>query len=419
MPSTRCSYILPRRLHSIIKTTVRQALSAHSLTRHSRSFTTPHALRQKVDLAVASAWAPSTRRLYNSAVLRFLQFCDGLGVPVASRLPAEEDILCAYAASLMGSRSGSSIKNDISGLRAWHLYHNMPFKGGNRLGLVLRGAEAHSPPSSKRPPRAPASVKMLTCLHNALDHSDPFDAACLAAASVAFWSQSRLGELLPVSLASLASANLPTRSDLHGRSPSGASRILHLPSTKCSKIRGEDIIICQQLPPTDPLGLLEAHLAINVPGPSDLLFSYLHGSSRLPLVRTKFLARCNSVWLRNGLPSITGHSFRIGGTSELLVRGVPPDIVKMLGRWSSDSFLRYWRHLDSIAPLYVSCLQPPSRIDSRVSSSSAPGTGDAGLPRGRASSSALAPPRCGRIRLRPTAHPRHGSRLGRDDLVTY
>jgi hypothetical protein len=300
----------------------------------------------------------------------------------------------------MGSRSGSSIKNDISGLRAWHLYHNVPFKGGNCLSLVLRGVEAHSPPSSRRLPRAPVSAKMFACLYNTLVHSDPFDAACLAAASVAFWSQSRLGELLPVGLASLASASLPTRSDLRNRSSLGASRILHLPSTKCSKARGEDIIICQQLPPTDPLGLLEAHLAINIPGPSDLLFSYRHGSSHLPLVRAKFLSRCNSVWLQNDFPAITGHSFRIGGTTELLVRGVPPDIVKMLSRWSSDSFLRYWRHLDSIAPLYVSCLQPPScSIPSAISSSSAPSARDMGLPRGRASSSALASPRCGRIRL--------------------
>jgi hypothetical protein len=148
------------------------------------------------------------------------------------------------------------------------------------------------------------------------------------------------------------------------------------------------------------LQTLWAHLAINIPGPSDLLFSYRHGSSHLPLVRAKFLSRCNSVWLQNGFPAITGHSFRIGGTTELLVRGVPPDIVKMLSRWSSDSFLRYWRHLDSIAPLYVSCLQPPScSIPSAISSSSAPSARDMGLPRGRASSSALASPRCGRIRL--------------------
>ncbi|KIK74200.1 hypothetical protein PAXRUDRAFT_176435 [Paxillus rubicundulus Ve08.2h10] len=33
-----------------------------------------------------------------------------------------------------------------------------------------------------------------------------------------------------------------------------------------------------------------------------------------------------------------GHSFQIGGTTELLVTGVPPDVIKVLGWWSSDAF---------------------------------------------------------------------------------
>ncbi|KIJ30935.1 hypothetical protein M422DRAFT_186511, partial [Sphaerobolus stellatus SS14] len=66
------------------------------------------------------------------------------------------------------------------------------------------------------------------------------------------------------------------------------------------------------------------------------------------------------IWIANGLPRITGHSFRIGGTTELLVAGVPPDVVKALGRWSSDAFLVYWRSLSELAPLYVANLPPHS-----------------------------------------------------------
>ncbi|KAF9218783.1 hypothetical protein BS17DRAFT_642718, partial [Gyrodon lividus] len=61
------------------------------------------------------------------------------------------------------------------------------------------------------------------------------------------------------------------------------------------------------------------------------------------LTQKKFLARCNSIWTSKGIPVSAGHSFRIGGTTELLLAGVPPDIVKALGRWSSDAFLCYWR----------------------------------------------------------------------------
>ncbi|KAG2053677.1 hypothetical protein BDR06DRAFT_840679, partial [Suillus hirtellus] len=71
------------------------------------------------------------------------------------------------------------------------------------------------------------------------------------------------------------------------------------------------------------------------------LFAYRDAKEDLTtLTKRKFLARCNPVWSQHGT---SGHSFRIGGTTELLLRGVPPHIVKVLGRWSSDAFLRYWR----------------------------------------------------------------------------
>jgi hypothetical protein len=37
----------------------------------------------------------------------------------------------------------------------------------------------------------------------------------------------------------------------------------------------------------------------------------------------------------------------------LLIAGTPPDVVKATGRWSSESFLRYWRSLDALAPRYI------------------------------------------------------------------
>jgi hypothetical protein len=45
------------------------------------------------------------------------------------------------------------------------------------------------------------------------------------------------------------------------------------------------------------------------------------------------------------------HGFRIGGTTEWLLRGLPFDVVRTLGRWSSDAFRLYLRkHAEIIAP---------------------------------------------------------------------
>jgi hypothetical protein len=49
------------------------------------------------------------------------------------------------------------------------------------------------------------------------------------------------------------------------------------------------------------------------------------------LTRRKFLQRCNEIWTMRNLPRSTGHEFRIGGTTHLLLSGLPPDVVKALG----------------------------------------------------------------------------------------
>jgi hypothetical protein len=48
-----------------------------------------------------------------------------------------------------------------------------------------------------------------------------------------------------------------------------------------------------------------------------------------------------------------GHSFWIGGTTELLCCGVPPEVVKMAGCWSLDSFLQYWQKPKDILPMHI------------------------------------------------------------------
>ncbi|CAG8649671.1 8896_t:CDS:2, partial [Dentiscutata erythropus] len=54
-------------------------------------------------------------------------------------------------------------------------------------------------------------------------------------------------------------------------------------------------------------------------------------------------------WFRKKLQSIlpnadvSGHSFRAGGTTELVMRGVQPIMIQKIGRWNSDAFYRYIR----------------------------------------------------------------------------
>jgi len=66
---------------------------------------------------------------------------------------------------------------------------------------------------------------------------------------------------------------------------------------------------------------------------------------------------CNEIWKKEDIQRITGHSFRIGGTTAYLMAGVDPDIVKKMGRWSSDAFLRYWRNVNGIFEAHASSIE--------------------------------------------------------------
>jgi hypothetical protein len=84
------------------------------------------------------------------------------------------------------------------------------------------------------------------------------------------------------------------------------------------------------------------------------LFAYTHHSGKISFpVKSEFLKFCNLMQM-DASSRILGHSFRIGGTVELLLAGVPPQVVASLGGWSSNAFLTYWRKLEKIIPLHIS-----------------------------------------------------------------
>jgi hypothetical protein len=67
-----------------------------------------------------------------------------------------------------------------------------------------------------------------------------------------------------------------------------------------------------------------------------------------------FTDMCNAVWSKHGIPHITGHSFRISGTTALLHNSIDPEEVKQMGRWSLNAFHRYWRNLEEIFMTHMS-----------------------------------------------------------------
>jgi hypothetical protein len=308
--------------------------------------------RNRVDEVLRHAWADSTATSYSSAVRQFTKFCNSESIPLHLRLPATESLLCNFAASFAGKFASGTVYSKFAALKAWHNVQGVSWEGGARLRCVLNGVKNMAPSSSKMSLRSPITIAMLTRLLENLDLNDPFDLAVACAAVIAFWDQCRLGELLPTSSSSYDSASIPSRSDISRSAHDKESMTLHLPRTK-THLSGQDIVIVSQLAPLNPVSLLLKHFRVNRLPRSSPLFAYKSSKGPQVLTKAKFLRRCNDIWSPLGFPRATGHCFRIGGTTQLLLAGVSPDVVKVTGRWSSDSFLRYWRSLDIIAPLHL------------------------------------------------------------------
>lgn len=76
-----------------------------------------------------------------------------------------------------------------------------------------------------------------------------------------------------------------------------------------------------------------------------------------------FMAFCTDIWSKATLAHVLGHSFRIGGAVELLLAGVPPEIVAATGGWTSLAFLLYWRRMEEILPMSTSKAYRQSHLD--------------------------------------------------------
>ena len=114
---------------------------------------------------------------------------------------------------------------------------------------------------------------------------------------------------------------------------------------------GEDVCWARQDGPMDPNTVLAHHLQVNNPPQEGHLFAYCHKNGYRPLTKTKFLAELARAVCTAGLEPQQGHGIRIGSTCEYLLRGVPFDVMKVKGRWSSNTFTLYLRkHTQILAP---------------------------------------------------------------------
>jgi hypothetical protein len=105
-----------------------------------------------------------------------------------------------------------------------------------------------------------------------------------------------------------------------------------------------------------PVWAIDNHLTINhSPAQDTPLFSFCDESGKwTPLVKQSFLDFSCAIYKSQGLKNVFRHSYRIGGSLQLLLDGVAPEIVMKVGGWTSLCFLIYWCRLEKVIPLHIS-----------------------------------------------------------------
>ncbi|RXW16081.1 hypothetical protein EST38_g9773 [Candolleomyces aberdarensis] len=315
----------------------------------------PAQLVESASLAVHSALATSTRTTYAAGLLRFTQFCDRWDISEADRMPASYFLLCAFIADFKGRVSGGTVRSWLSGIRQWHLLNHAPWHGDDDWVHLARVAANKEGAIHRRPLRSPISLEHLHALRSSLDVSRPHHAAVWAAATCAFFGCRRLGEVLITSVSGFDPAYHVTRrsSVAFKVSREGVSSAsFSIPWTKTTRESGATVVLTARHDALCPVAALRNHISVNASVDADApMFAFVLGPgswSHLP--KPSFLSFCGDIWRLAALHHVHGHSFRIGGAVELLLAGVPPEVVAATGGWTSLAFLLYWRRVDEILP---------------------------------------------------------------------
>jgi len=314
--------------------------------------------RTRLELAIAHGHAPSTASNYDYAIKRYLKFAGSLGFTEIQALPASEELILLWACEGLGRTGPGTAKGNLSALRAWHVERRIRWVRPECIALIMKALTEYWPrESKKRKIRAPITSSMMTMLASAWKDGSPKERCAYAIALTAWSGQARLGELLPPTAMSVDRKRLPHRSAWSVVGGDCDSSELILPWTKTTYFEGATLFLLDQRPPLNASHALSKHFKASSLPKSSLVCEYTQGTSSAVLDREEFMDMCNDVWGEKGLPYITGHSFRIGGTTALLCSGVAVDVVKKMGRWTSDAFLVYWRSLGHLFSQHASNLE--------------------------------------------------------------
>ena len=286
--------------------------------------------------------AASTAKSYSSARNRYLTFCQQYDIPP---FPVSERSTCLFVAFLAHQGlKHQSIAVYLAGLRHFQIAAGLDptlRSAWPRLQYVLRGIKRSSDLSPLRV-RLPITTSILLRLKEVWDRapaSDRYKAKLLwAACCLGYFGFMRAGEFTLVDTKEPAAIRVADVAVDSHTSPSMVRVLLRRSKTDLAGkgvhifLGKTDLLLC-------PVAAILHYLAIRPSGEGPL-FVLENGS---PLTRERFVREVKAALsvAQISHQGYSGHSFRIGAATAAAKAGVPSHIIKMLGRWSSDTYMLY------------------------------------------------------------------------------
>ncbi|KAG2108730.1 uncharacterized protein F5147DRAFT_576659 [Suillus discolor] len=296
----------------------------------------------------------STRECYGAGLLVFHFFCDERTILKEQCCLVDMRTMLNFMSSCTGSYSRKTLANYVYAIKAWHRLHGQLWEvQQDELRVSLDGVLECTPEMSKHMKCKPFSTNLILQIRSHLDLSRPLDTTVYVCLTTAFYALCHLGELTVRALnafdlnkhvkRSNVQINIKDRHDL-------LVTKIFLPRTKTLNV-SQSMFWTQQDNLTDPKAALLNHFAVNNPGQNVHLFAWKHAKGMRPLMRTEFWKQVSRIIKGACLGNLKGHGLHIGGTLEYLLHGVPFDVVKSMGRWSSEAFMSYLhKHALILAP---------------------------------------------------------------------
>ena len=310
-------------------------------------------LNEQVEELWDASLSENTKHVYKTGISCFLNFLimsrlvDNCTVQGHLYPQISEDHLILFVTHCKNvlKLQHDTIRLYLAGVRYHYVRRNNvdPLSSQSRLNYILRGVKKTQ--INKSIDRLPitASVLKQLCMILAKGVFSPFlDSMLQCVFKMAFFGFMRCGEFT----LSDSSGSFLTLGDVQ-ISPSAEYYSIYLLSSKCDPFhKGVQIKIFENstLKPVQTMSdYLQSRFQSGAVFSSPLFVENEFNFS--PLNRTTFISYLKDLLDRLGydVSRYSGHSFRIGAATSAAMAGIEDHIIQSLGRWRSDSYIRYIR----------------------------------------------------------------------------